>query len=215
MKNTFIRNKGILLAVLIAVAPAAVHADPSVSALWAQSIAAEADDDFILALKYHKELLPRVGSFYGANLRGGWLYYQNKNYEVALECYEKAAGQSFGAISPLLGAMNCHVALGEMGHALRAAKSVLVIDPLNYSANLQLASIYYAEKKYPQAAAYYRKLNRLYPEDLAVASGLAWSCLELGECLHAAPLFKKILLVSPDYAYAQQGLDLCDRTLKR
>ena len=201
-------------AVLIAAA-SLTHAETSVSDLWAKSLEAEADGDYVYALKYHGQLLPKVGKSYSAALRSGWLHYMNEQYLTALMHYEKASGFSSGALAPLYGAMNCHVALKDNARAAKVAKAILVIDELNYTANKQLAAIYYEEGKFSLAAAYYRKLNRLYPEDLAVASGLAWSYLEQGESRQAAPLFKDILMVSPDYAYAERGLEICNRLARR
>lgn len=214
MKRTSRILKMQLFAVLVATACQA-STGTSVSGLWAKSLEAEADGDYVYALKYHEQLPPKVGASYSAALRAGWLHYMNQDYSAALKHYEKAAGLSSGALAPLYGAMNCHVALKDNARATRVAKAILVIDELNYTANKQLAAIYYAEGKFSLAAAYYRKLNRLYPEDLAVASGLAWSYLEQGESRQAAPLFKEILMVSPDYAYAERGLEICNRLARR
>ena len=203
-----------LLAICAAAASIA-RAESSVSELWAKSLAAETDGDYVYALKHHKQVLSLGEKSYAANLRAGWLFYMNADYQTAVGCYENASKLSSGAVNPLLGRMNCHAALGETSQAVKAAKAVLVIDERNYSANLKLAAIYYQEKEFSLAAAYYRKLNRLYPADLAVASGLAWSFLEQGEARRAAPLFKQILIVSPDYAYAARGLSICERIASR
>lgn len=199
-----------LLALCLAAASRA-RSEKTVADLWAKSSKAETGGDYAAALKYHEQLLPMVGKSYVAALRAGWLYYKTGRYTEALKNYEKAAGFSSGALSPLYGIMNCQVALKDQHKAERTAKAILVIDPLNYTANKQLAALYYGEKKFSLAAAYYRKLNRLYPEDLAVASGLAWAYVGQNELRQAEPLFREILLVSPDYAYAQRGLEICKR----
>lgn len=200
---------------ILLVATTVAHAELSVSELWAKSVEAEADGDYSAALEYHGKILPKIGKSYAAALRAGWLHYKNGEYSMALKHYEKAAGFSRGALSPLYGIMNCQVKMNDDARAERTAKAILVIDALNYTANKQLAALYYKEKKFSLAAAYYRKLNRLFPEDLAVASGLAWSYLEQGEARQAAPLFKEILMVSPDYAHAGRGLEICDSLTKR
>ena len=202
------KREGAALLLLCTVAVAA-QADPSAQELWGQSLEAETGNDIAQALKIHEQLLPMVGKSYAAYLREGWLLYRSGNYKKALGYYEKASGISSGAISPLYGAMNCHVAMDSASKAMRSAKAILVIDELNYTANLQLAALYYQDRKFSLSASYYRKLNRLYPEDLAVTSGLAWSYLEQGQARKAEPLFKQILMVSPDYAYAEQGLETC------
>jgi tetratricopeptide (TPR) repeat protein len=199
------------LAVLFATASLA-SAEVKVSELWVKSLAAEADGDNVNALELHEQLLPEVDRVYSANLRAGWLYYMNENYSAALKYYEEAACQSRGALAPLYGALNCQLALGQTNRAMRVARAILVIDDLNYTANSQLAASYYQERKFSMAVSYYQKLNSLYPEDLAIASGLAWSHLELGEPRQAEPLFREILMISPDYAFAERGLEICIHT---
>lgn len=209
LKNIMTRS----LAILFATA-SLVNAGTEVSDLWTKSLTAETDGDYMYALEVHQTILPKLRTSYVASLRAGWLYYMNKDYGNALKSYERAAGQSSGALAPLYGAMNCHLAEQRTDKVVKVAKSILVIDELNYTATKQLAAVYYEEGSFSLAAAYYRKLNRLYPEDLAVTSGLAWSYLEQGESRKALPLFKEILMVSPDYAYAQRGLEICNRIAK-
>lgn len=204
---------GLLCGVLIL--SATVHGEIAFSELWSKSVSAETDGDYVTALELHEALLPKLGSDYGVNLRAGWLYYMNEDYETALKFYKRAAGRASGALSPLYGMLNCHVAKADTGQMMRVAKAILVISELDYTANQRLAMIYYSEKKFSLAAAYYRKLHRLYPEDLALASGLAWSYLEEGEARHAAPLFKSILMASPDYAHAERGLTICEQIFNR
>ena len=205
--------KGTMLGAMMATA--AVWADPSVSELWQESLAAETNGNYAAALDIHEQILPKVGITYLASLRAGWLNYMIGRYPDALRFYEKASQQSSGTITPLYGAMNCHDALGDSARVIRVAKAILVINELDYTANRKLAETYYAEREFALAAAYYRKLNRLYPEDLAVASGLAWSCLEEGNARQAAPLFEDILMLSPDYPYAERGMQICKQIENR
>lgn len=206
LKNSVMCNLAVLFAA------AALAEAGSVSDLWAESLKAETAGDYRQALKVHQQLLPMVGTAYAANLRAGWLYYLNQDFDHALMCYEQAAGLSTGALAPLFGAMNCHLAAHRTEQGIKVAKAILVIDDLNYTANKQLAVLSYEAKNFSLAAAYYHKLNRLYPEDPAVASGLAWSYLEQGAFRKAVPLFKEILMISPDYAYAQRGLEVASRS---
>ena len=191
------------------------QAEKMVSELWNQSVSAETDGDYVTALELHEELLPKVGSDYSAMLRAGWLNYMNEKYDTALKFYDRAASRASGALSPLYGMLNCYIAKEDNARTVRVAKAILVIDELNYTANSRLAAIYYTENKFSLAAAYYRKLHRLFPEDVALASGLAWSYLEQGEARQAAPLFKYILRVSPDYVYAERGMSLCEQISNR
>lgn len=209
------KNKTLQGVAILCVVTALTHAESSVSELWTKSLAVETDGNYARALEIHERILPEMKPSYLVNLRAGWLYHKTENHLAALKYYEKAAGQSSGALAPMYGALNCYAALDESAKVIKAAKAILVIDELNYTANSKLASTYYAAGKFSLAATYYRKLNRLYPEDLAVASGLAWSKLEQGEARQAMPFFKRILMVSPDYAYAERGLEICTRMNNR
>jgi tetratricopeptide (TPR) repeat protein len=105
--------------------------------------------------------------------------------------------------------MYSQVALGDSSSAMRTVKSILKLDENNYAAYLQLGGCYYAEKNYARALSCYQKLNKLYPEDLAAASGMAWALIGTNDYEAARPLFDYILMVSPGYSYAAEGRKLC------
>lgn len=175
--------------------------------LWVNSFDAEKGGRYTKAREYMAGVVERGGDFYFANLRLGWLYYLEGNYEPALAHYRKAAGLAPGAITPLTGLVNCYRATKQAGAAVRAARAILEIDPMNYNANLALADTHFGSGNYASAAAYYQKLTAMYPEDLAVANGLAWCYLNQGLVRGAVTIFNDILVVSPNYAAARDGID--------
>lgn len=138
-----------------------------------------------------------------------WACYESGDFLHALELYKEASSRSYGAINPLLGQVNCYRKLGRRGEAMQVAKSILTLDPMNYSASVALAELYFATGEFSKSAAFYSKLRRLYPEDLAVMSGLAWSYLKQGWSRQAEPLFEKIIFDSPAYPFAGEGLEIC------
>lgn len=202
---------GVLVSGVLVASGAVAQEKLALSTLWADSLEAETMDDLELAQQFNDQILTRSSRSFRANLRAGWLLYSQKEYKKALDYYDKAASVSSGAVNPLLGQMSCHWALGDLNDAVRAAKAVLMLDEMNYTASLSLAQIYYQGKEFSRAMAVYRKLNRLYPEDEAVISGLAWSYLETGWVKQAKPLFETLVKWSPDYPYAQKGLSICNR----
>jgi tetratricopeptide (TPR) repeat protein len=179
--------------------------------LWVNSFNAEKKGTYDEAIAYNTAIIRKTGEYYYSYLRGGWLHYLKGDYTNAVSHYQRAAQLSPGAVSPLQGLVNCLVALDDPAGAAKVAKSVLLIDPMNYAANKRLAELHYGMKDYSTAAAYYLKLSSLYPEDLVIANSLAWCYLNQGLRRRATPVFRNVLAVSPDFLSARQGLELCEQ----
>lgn len=180
--------------------------------LWVNSFDAEKGGDYDKALEYTSLIVGNAGDYYLPNLRMGWLHYLKGDYQAAIDYYLKAAQLSPGAVSALQGVMNCANKLGDTDKENQVAKAVLLIDPMNYQANLRLAVLYYEKGNFSAAGSYYLKLLSLYPEDLQIASGLAWCYLNEGLPQEAAAIFGNVLAVSPNYLQAKSGLALCAQT---
>lgn len=89
-----------------------------------------------------------------------------------------------------------------------AAQSLLRAEPTNYRGQMTLAQLHLTTKEYQRAASQYGRVLTYYPDDLDATSGLAWALFYTGNRHEAAPLFRRLVSVSPDYAYAQRGLEL-------
>jgi len=187
----------------------------SVQQLWVNSFDAEQGGDYDKALEYTALILKDADNYYLPNLRMGWLMYLKKDYKRADRYYRKAAQLSPGAISSLQGIMNCANAVGARERETKMAKAILMLDPMNYNANLRLAELYYEGGNFQVAGSYYRKLLALYPEDFKVANGVAWCYLKEGLTQQAAMIFNNILVVRPNYLQAKSGLELCVAANKR
>ncbi len=177
-----------------------------VQQLWVNSFNAEEGGDYDKALEYTTRIVKNAGDYYLPNLRMGWLHYLKHDYATAIVYYRKASQLSPGGVSALKGIMNCAKGMGDSDEEIRAAKTMLLLDPMNYQANLRLAALNYEEGNFGTASSYFRKLLALYPEDLQVANGLAWCYLKEGLKKEAAALFRNILVVSPNYLEAKTGL---------
>ena len=189
--------------------PAAASALRPDQQLWVSSYEAEQQGQYDRALKVMETVRSAQGDYYLANLRSGWLHYLKKEYDKAMPFYRKAAQLAPGALSPLVGQMNCQEALGATEDALKTGTSLLVLDPMNTSVNRRIADLHYVRKDYARAISYYLKLCTLYPEDLDCANALAWSYLNLGQVADAQAVFANILVVAPAHASALQGQALC------
>jgi len=128
-----------------------------VQKLWSSSFKAERDKDYDRAVSDVAEIMKITGGKTNtyANLRLGWLHYLKKDYTQARKAYRLAAKTSPGAVSPLLGLMNCDVADKKPDSAIASAKTLLDIDPLNFTANKTLGDLYYQKEDYESAAIYY------------------------------------------------------------
>lgn len=180
--------------------------------LWVNSFNAEKGGDYDKALEYTASIVQNAGDYYLPNLRMGWLHYLKADYKTAIDYYRKAAQLSPGAVSALQGVMNCANSLDDSHQEMNMAKAILLLDPMNYQANLRLAALNYAKGNYGSAGSYYRKLLALYPEDLQIANGMAWCYLNEGLTQEAAGIFRNILIVHPNYFEAKTGLAACTPT---
>lgn len=177
-----------------------------VQQLWVNTLDAENNGNYDKAIEYNNEILKQSGDYYLPNLRAAWLLYCKGEYKAAVLQYEKAAQLSPGAISALQGLVVCYGELGDVEKAIRSAKAMLILDPMNYFANLRLAQLAFAAADYDVASSYYQKLLTLYPEDLTVADGLAWCHLRRGLRQEAVALFRNVLVVSPNHVSSRAGL---------
>ena len=143
-------------------------------------------------------------------LRRGWLAYLTGDYAVAQQSYEAALERKPGSLEARLGLLLPQMARRRFREAARTAAEILKQDPLNYLANLRLASVYYQSGRYDEAAECFRRLLTIYPGDLTVANGLAWSLLKQGRKAEARKLFRSILDVAPEHDQARQGMQILE-----
>jgi len=178
-------------------------------AAWKSSVSAEVSKDYETAISQMKSYAENGGDKYNASVRLGWLYYSKKNYGGAEKYYQSAAKLSRGAVTPLMGLVNTYKASKQTRKAIRACKSVLVLDKTNYTASMILAGMLYEGKDYRASGLIYAKVGKLYPEDLNAMSGVAWCMVYEGKKSRALPIFTRLVVMSPNYAYAQKGYTLC------
>ena len=176
---------------------------------WKKSIAAESTQDYDQAISLLSGYTKNNGDKYNAAVRLGWLYYLKKNYGSAEKYYQLAAKYSQGAVNPLKGLVYTYKASKQTKKAVRACKSWLVLDKSNYTANMLLAGMLYEAKNYRSSGLIYAKVSKLYPEDLDAMSGLAWCMVYEDRKSRALPIFTRLVVMSPSYAHAQKGYELC------
>ena len=179
---------------------------------WADSLTAESDKKYDVALVAVTAYQKEGGDTFLATERTGWLRYLNGDYVQAESAYIAASRLQSSAINPLLGMLNIAQAQKDAKKTESAAQAVLHIEPSNYRALMALAGTHLYGRDYPKAASEYRRVLTFYPDDTDAMSGLAWSTYYGGNKRDSVDIFKKILSVSPSYPYAQRGYDLATGT---
>jgi tetratricopeptide (TPR) repeat protein len=173
--------------------------------LWGQSVTLEKSSDYKGAIAKVAEFGRSGADPYLVNLRTGWLSLQNKDYDQAIVNYQAAAGRAPSAVTPSLGLANAYRAKGDNDNAEHACRLVLSHDPGNYTALQMLGLIYFDKKDYANASSIYDTILKLYPEDTAALSGYGWAQIYLNRKANAVPEFQRLLILAPDYQYAEQG----------
>lgn len=174
-----------------------------------ESYSYETNGDYVSAIEVLKKVYD--DKLYEINLRLGWLYYANKQYDESVNYYGKAVSimpksieAKFGLVYPLSAQEKW-----EKVYALYA--DILAIDPNNTKANYYMGLGYYYKADYQNAYKYFEKVTALYPFDFDSELMLAWTNFQLGKSKEAEILFRRVLLISPDNSSALEGLALLNK----
>lgn len=161
--------------------------------------------DYVSAIAPLKKLSRQNPQDYIVQLRLGYLYYLKKSYAPSVEYYTRAVRLRPSAVEPRLGLMLPLMAAKRYSRAIKIGQSILMIDPVNYTAISRMAFSLYLSRKYPGAIVQYRRLVQLYPADVTMRVGLGWSYLMDGQKNKARREFEKVLLISPANKLALDG----------
>lgn len=176
--------------------------------LWGQSVEAERRKDYETALAKVAEFGGRGGDVYLAALRTGWLFNCKQDYVRSAEAYRKAADCATNSLSPLQGLLSCQERLADFTGMVQTAVTILRVDPANFKANMAVGRAWFEKKQYARAQPYVQQASQLYPEESEAASYLAWTLFYLGKKADAAPVFRHLVTLQPDYPHAVLGLSL-------
>lgn len=175
---------------------------------YALSYKAEYELNYAEAIKPILAMLNSYGAQkYHFNLRLGWLNYLSQNYKDAVAYYKQAIAIEPGSIDARLGIILPLMAAENWVEAIKAGTAALRVDANNYYVNSRLAYCYFSNADYANAEKFYQKVLELYPTDLEMQLGLAWTCLKEAKKNAAEKLFKTVLLRSPDNQSALAGLN--------
>lgn len=146
---------------------------------------------------------------YEVNIRLGWLYYLNKNYNASQNYYLKATQNKPGSIEAKFGYVKPLSFLQSWDKVLEQYLSILKIDPQNTQASYWAGVIYYNRKQYDPAIKCFRVVVNLYPFDYDGNHMLGWAILMANHKSEAKPYFEKALIIKPGDESSTDGLSRC------
>ncbi len=156
---------------------------------------AEAYQDGIRALAPVYEAYPNG---YTVNLRMGWLFYLNGNYNNAIGHYDVARSAAPFALEPKLGQLLPLLAQGRWSDAESVAYEVVSVDHYNYYGNMRLVFALRMQQKFEPAYQVALKMATVYPTDLAFLLELALLNEARGEEEEAERLFTDLQILDPE-----------------
>jgi len=184
----------------------AVSAAQTVPELYRQSYALEAKGDVAGALKAMDGIAAKGVSDYTATLRRAWLLYREGRYTESSATYGRAIALQPKAVEPKLGAMLPAMALRRWKDAEALGEQVLKQSPGEYLALSRVAFIHYQQNRWDDAERYYLQALTLFPSNVEMRLGLAWTQLKQGKKAEARAGFEGVLQVAPDSTSAMEGL---------
>jgi len=149
------------------------------------------------AIKVLAPLYKKYPKGYTLNLRYGWLFYLNKNYNNSIKYYKKAALINSYALDPKLGLIRVYIDTYSYKKAESTAYELLKVDYYNYYANLYAIQSLIAQKKYDIANKIVNKMLALYPTDITYLEQLA-IIYKLTNNKYLQKLYEDILILDPN-----------------
>lgn len=164
---------------------------------FAESYKQEAAGNLIGAIKTTKVTLAREPVYYEAALRLAYLYTISAAYIDAEDAYRKASALRAEALEPRLGLLGVLAAKAKWDEVIKEGAAALKLDEHNATVTGRIAFAKFMKGDYAGAETAYKQLLELFPSDLELKIGLAYTYLKAGNKKEASQLFDDILTVSP------------------
>lgn len=196
----------LVLQALVSAGSPAAGQEPDIAGSYLRSFEyerAEAYQDAIRALAPVYEAYPNG---YTVNLRMGWLFYLNGNFNNSAAHYEVARSAAPFALEPKLGQLLPLLAQGRWSEAETVAYEVVSVDHYNYYGNMRLILALRMQEKYEPAYQIALKMATAYPTDLTFLAELALLTDARGDKEEAVRLFTDLLILDPENATAREYL---------
>ncbi len=134
----------------------------------------------------------------------GVVHQRWRQYDRALECYEKAAAEQIDDLSGLMAASEMLVKLDRSEEALSKLSGVLRHNEHNSALRASIARIHMMHRRYDQAVKWYRQAQLLSPDDPLIGEQLGLAELAAGNHLEATYQLGRVL----KHEEAKQRTDL-------
>jgi len=207
-KYVLLSSASIIIIILIFTANLISQRQPDIIKSFNSSIEFEKKTDYKKAIDELTKIYEANKNSYLLNLRLGWLYYSNADYNNSLKYYNVAQSININSVEPLIGLTYPHAALKMWDKLSSDYLDILKIDSNNYTANLRYGQIILNKADYKDAKTYLEKAYNQYPGLYDPNLSLGWTYYYLGSYAKAKELLTAALMLSPGDKLAQQGLDL-------
>lgn len=177
----------------------------SIKSAYFKSYDYEHVGQYIEAIKTLAPLSKKYPKGYTLNLRLAWLFYLQKQYNVATNYYKKASILNTQAFEPKLGLIRVHLATYSFEEAQNIATELLKIDHYNYYANFYMAKALIAQKKYKIASTVITKMLALYPTDILFLEQLLMSYKATNNKYYQ-DVYESILILDPNNVLVRSSL---------
>lgn len=129
--------------------------------------------------------------------RSGWVAYLAGKFSQSLVHYSRAIVIDQSSLEPRIAQFKPLMALGKFREVETMCKSILQLDPKNYSAKSTLAYSLYVSGDFQNALKYYTEVLKDYPTDIEMLLGAGWSHLKLGKKDKATEIFQRAERINP------------------
>jgi tetratricopeptide (TPR) repeat protein len=180
--------------------------DKKLEDAFADSYTFESEEKYEDALKEIEAF--KNDKSYEINLRLGWLYYLNANFEKGIEHYKIADELMPASTQAKWGIVTLYSATENWNRLEETYNKIISLDPKDETAHYYLGLIHYNRKDYVTAKNHFEIALNLQPFTYNYMLMSAWTNYFLGNMNNASVLFKKVLLISPKDASALEGLSL-------
>jgi len=157
-----------------------------------------------------KVLIPLYNKYpkgYTLNLRLGWLFYLNKNYDNSIKHYQKASISLPYSLEPKLGIIRDYIAMQDFKNALKTGNIILREDYYNYYGNYYEILALKGMKDYKDALNIAEKMITLYPTSVLFLNSLGEIYYKEGKKDLAKKIFNDVLILDPNNITAKNYLN--------